>query len=474
MERLPPPSDGPALRAGALPLGAVLMQGITHIAPAAGLILSIQFIAREAGALTPLAYGIAFLIVLLLGLSLTQLARHLPSAGGYFTYLSRAVHPRAGFLTAWLYFLYDPTSTAINLAYMGLLIEQTLRAQAGLYFPWWAFLVAGALFVGWLCARGIKASVTLLALLGLLEIGIIIALCGAGLLRPGAAAAAGAAGTPRGLYLGVVLSIFCFTGFESVAPLAEESVEPRRNLPRAILASIALMGAFYLFSSWALLRGLGPGSLQALLHSEESPVFALARRLWGRAWVLVLFALLNSVLAVSIACTNAATRVFYAMGRAGALPRALGRVHPLHRTPARAVALQTALTLLIGLALGFLLGPAEEYFFLSVVMTLGMVLVYSAGNLGVFLYYRREQRARFRVLSHAVCPLVSTLTLLWVGVKSVYPLPPGAVALAPALVALWLLLGVLLLLVMKWSGREEHLLRLGALTRADAAADGVE
>jgi amino acid transporter len=86
------------LREGALKLPSVMMQGITHIAPAVGLILSIQFITSLAGVTSPLAYALAFLIVVTLGISLTQLARHLPSAGGYFTYVSRTVHPRAGFL----------------------------------------------------------------------------------------------------------------------------------------------------------------------------------------------------------------------------------------------------------------------------------------------------------------------------------------------------------------------------------------
>ncbi len=134
------------LRSGAIGLGSVLMHGVTHIAPAVGLVLSIQFITANAGVAAPLAFGTAFLIVLTLGVSLTQLAKHLPSAGGYYTYVSRTVHPRAGFLTAWLYFLYDPTGAAINIAFMGYFFNSTLKAEYGIAFPWWAFfLIAAAL-----------------------------------------------------------------------------------------------------------------------------------------------------------------------------------------------------------------------------------------------------------------------------------------------------------------------------------------
>src|SRR6202020_3358837 len=102
------------LRANALSFSAVLTQGITHIAPAMGLVVTVQFVTTMAGIASPLAYGIAFLIVMLLGVCLAQLAVHLPSAGGYYTYVSRSLNARAGFLTGWMFFLYDPLTAAVN------------------------------------------------------------------------------------------------------------------------------------------------------------------------------------------------------------------------------------------------------------------------------------------------------------------------------------------------------------------------
>src|SRR5881392_951536 len=91
-----PDGAGGELRSGALKLPSILMQGITHIAPAVGIVLTIQLISSLAGVTAPLAYLIAFAIVLTLGISLTQLAKHLASAGGYYTYVSRTVSPGAG------------------------------------------------------------------------------------------------------------------------------------------------------------------------------------------------------------------------------------------------------------------------------------------------------------------------------------------------------------------------------------------
>jgi amino acid transporter len=454
-----------SLRAGALKLPSVLMQGITHIAPAVGIVLTIQLITSLAGVTAPLAYLIAFGIVLTLGISLTQLAKHLPSAGGYYTYVSRTVHPQAGFLTAWLYFLYDPTSAAINLAFMGYFFEGTLKSQYGIVFPWWLFFLLGTLLITVLVYYGVELSAHTMVLLGVGEIAIIVGLALNGLLRPGEGGINFSSYHPRnapsasGLYLGVVFSIFAFSGFESVAPLAEESENPRRNLPLGIIGSILLMGVFFLFCSWAILIGWGTNDLLGFIKSVENPTFRLGKTLWGNGWILLFIAVINSILAVSIASTNAATRVFFAMGRSGSLPHKLAEVHPRYATPTNAIWLQTILTLAIGLGLGFWMGPDQEFYFMGVTVTLGLVFIYGAGNLGVYRYYRVERRDEFNALLHLIFPLFSTVALIWVGYKSVMPLPPAPVKYAPLLVGLWLIIGTILLWALT-GGREDRAFRL--------------
>jgi amino acid transporter len=456
---------GTELEARALKLPEVLMQGVTHIAPAVGMVLTIQFITSLAGITSPLAYLLAFLITLTLGISLTQLAKHLPSAGGYYTYLSRTVHPRAGWLTAWLYFLYDPTGAAINLAFMGFFFESTMKAEYNITFRWWWFFLLGTAFITFLVYRGIKISARGTVILGVIEVSIVVILALFGLLSPGEGGISLASYNPgktpsaSGLYLAVIFSIFAFTGFESVAPLAEESEDPKRLLPRGIIYSILIMGAFYIFCSWAILLGFGTDRLQAFIDSTENPVFVLAKDLWGGAWIIVFFAVINSIIAVSIACTNAATRVFFAMGRSGSLPRSLAVVHPRFKTPRNAVVLQTILTLVIGLGLGFLLGPDQEFFMMGVAITLGLVLVYSAGNIGVYRYYRAERAQEFNPWLHLVFPLFSTVALLFVGYKSIVPLPAYPVVIAPFLVVVWLVAGVILVYGLSRTGREEWLMQ---------------
>src|SRR5258707_8315292 len=89
------------LKAGAVGLTGAVMQNVTHIAPAIAAFFFTATIVGYAGGHAPLAYLLGFIIVLALGMCLVQLAKKFPSAGGYYTYVSRTLGPPLGFLTGW-------------------------------------------------------------------------------------------------------------------------------------------------------------------------------------------------------------------------------------------------------------------------------------------------------------------------------------------------------------------------------------
>jgi amino acid transporter len=83
----------------------VLFQSITHMAPAAAVAFSIIVGAQFAAGALPLGVLLALIACLFVASSIGQLAKHLPSAGGFATYTSRGLHPAVGFMVAWLYSL---------------------------------------------------------------------------------------------------------------------------------------------------------------------------------------------------------------------------------------------------------------------------------------------------------------------------------------------------------------------------------
>jgi amino acid transporter len=457
------------LQAGGMGLWGAVTQAVTHIAPSFGLLTGATFIASQSGISISLTYFIAFLICMSIGLSIVQLARHLPSAGGYFTYVSRTLSPRFGFITAWLFFLYDPTVAAINFTILGFILQHQLSQRLGWNLPWQVVALVGILFVTFFVYRGIKISAKTMMILASIEILILLAFSLSGIISSGPGGVNLLPFVPDkkfgigGIALGVVFAIFAFTGFEAVAPMAEETTNPRRNLPLAIVISLCLMGGFYVFASYGLTIGWGTSTFDSTFAGQSFGVFLnLGQRLWGDGQYLLLLALINSAFAVGMASTNATTRVFYSMGRAGALPKWFDDVHPKYKTPRHAIIFATVLTLLVAYIGGFWIGPDQIYFFLGLVITFGLIGVYGLGNIGVVKYYRTEMRAEFNWFWHLIIPLISTAAIIAVGYESLQGLS-GLFFWTPWVVVGWIVVGVVVLQVMRLRGKEEWLLKAGVV-----------
>jgi amino acid transporter len=323
---------------------------------------------------------------------------------------------------------------------------------------------------------GISLSGKLLIVLGAIEIVIMVAVAVSGLIDPGDGGATlapfnpGNATSANSLYLAVVFSIFAFAGWEVVAPLAEETRDPKRNVPIALIGSAAILGLFFLFTSWGYLVGLGTNDVSEVTKMGTAPPLVLAQRVWHGAWVIVLFALLNSSLAVSLATITGATRTWYAMGRSGVLPRTFATTHASRRTPVNAIHLQVGMTVLV-FVLVLIFGAQDAFFTWGLMLTLGLIVVYALGNIGVMRYYLREARSRFNLWLHGVFPLIGTVAVIWVGYKSVVPLPAAPVRYAPAIVGGWALAGVAILVALRLRGREQWLAKAGEAMAGEAAED---
>lgn len=439
------------LRRGSVGLAGVLMQSVAQISPTLGIFYTIAFNTNQAGVTAPLTYLAAFVVCLIIAVPMTGLARHLPSAGGFYTYVSHGIGPRWGFITGWLYALMVTIVPAALAAFTGAVLHDELSARYGFGLAWWvyALVIAAICFA---CAyRGIVISVRFLVVMSVFEIAVGLGLSLTGVFNPGPGGVNASGfnpahiGSSSGFFLAIVLSIFAFTGFESAAAVADESRNPRRYVPRAIAGSLVIIGAFYVLCAWGLQIGWGTDNLAALANSPTAPAFVLADRLWHGGSIVVLIALVNSGLGVCIACTTSSSRTLYGMARTGALPAPLARVHRTHQTPVVAVCLQTVVAVTIALAVGLPLGPYNLFNLLGTTGTFVYIPIFILMNIGAVRYFLTRQRAEFRIFQHVVCPIVSTAALIVIGWKSIVPLPDWPVRLAPAIAALYLLLGLAVL-----------------------------
>ena len=196
-------------------------------------------------------------------------------------------------------------------AFTGSLIADTLKSQYGWNIPWGIWFAILVLCVTVFTLFGLALSVKVMLTLSAVEVGVFVALMVSGLASPGPGGLnvdsfnPGNIPSGNGLYLGIVFTILALSGFESVAPLGEETENPRRNLPLAIVGSTILVAVFYMFVNWGVLVGEGTDNVKNFTSSGQ--IFDLGRRLWGGAWIVILIAAVNSGLAVCIAIQNATT-----------------------------------------------------------------------------------------------------------------------------------------------------------------------
>jgi amino acid transporter len=452
------------LQRDAIGLPQVLFQSITHMAPAAAVAFSIIFAVTYAGGATPLAVILALIACLTVAISIGQLARHLPSAGGLYTFSARGLHPSVGFFVAWGFMLAEPLVAPLLYLIFGNVIAVFLNNHFGTPLWLWApFAAVAGIGVWVLVYRGVKISTQTGVFLGAFEILVFLALAITLIIAAGSkntlSVFSPTTGNTHGwgsVFAGMVYTVLAFIGFEASLPLAEETKDPRRTIPRAVILSCVLIGVFYLICYYAAIVYFGPNAAADtkngfFFFNGGDPWDGLAGKVWGPVSILVLLAIINSAFANSSAGANAASRVGFALGRVGILPRALAQVHPRYKTPYIAVHVQGALGIVIAVVLGFALSsPLNAFALLGTIATLIVVLIYMLTNLSNVFFYLGEKRAEFNLIWNFVVPIAGTLIFIPVLIAAfgidflglgISPLIAPANA-APWIVLVWLILGV--------------------------------
>jgi amino acid transporter len=454
----------------AVGLADVLFQSITSMAPAAAIAASIPLGAAFAAGSLPLAVLIAFIGILFTAWSIGQLATHIPAAGSVATYTAKGLHPSVGFLVGWGYSAVEMLIVPLVMLQLGFTLGGELNTVIPAITPgwWWIFTVLGTALICWLVYLGVKTSTAAGVWLGAIEIAVFVLLALVLVVKAGSANTL-AVFTPalanvkgyigwRGVFAGAVGALLAFSGFEAAAPLAEETKNPRRNIPLAIMGATVGIGVLYIFTTYAAVVSSGPilGQVSAAnfggfgAYNNGVPWDALAKGVSIVFWALVLFAIVNSTLANANSGTNVFTRTAYALGRVGVFPKAFESLHPKYKSPQFAVLVQLVLSIAVAMGLGFLTTPVTAFGIVATALVVVVVPVYMLANLaciGFFMKHRKEER---NVFLHVVIPILG-FAFLVPGFMSVAGITgvPGfefIAALTPPLsYAPWVMLGWMVL-----------------------------
>ncbi|MDR7038904.1 amino acid transporter [Methylobacterium sp. BE186] len=412
------------------------------IAPTLAMAFNVPLAAQAAGRAAPLAFLIGGGAMALIGLSFVAFSRRIATAGSAFAYVEAVFGRRLGFLAGWglllAYGAFLASATGLVGGFLAVALEHLGLGLPGL---WQGIAAAGGLLVIHLGGREIRSITALMLAIEAAALLAILVLAGIILARTPLSAAPFLPDPGRGwsgIGFGMVFAVLSLAGFEGAATLAEETRDPHRSIPLAIVGSLAAATLLYTLVSYAQVAGYGPDGVQALA-AAHAPLDTLASRFISDRYAICLdLAAGVSSLACALGTAAAAARILATLGRNG-LGARLAAIDPVHGAPRRALRIVGAGNLLALALFGSLAGSRAYSEAFATVATLVLILVYMAVAAAQMVQAVREGRRAMALVGGLGAAL-----LAWPLLNSLYPLPDGPGLLWPLVVIAWMGGGVLL------------------------------
>jgi len=356
----------------------------------------------------PSAYIITLTAMLVTALGYANMVKAFPAAGSAYTYTEKAFGPGTGFLAGWALLLDYLFLPMINFMVVGLYINAAVPA-----LPTWLIIVVAIALVTVLNVIGIKIAVGLNgALLAIQGVFIVVFAVMSFLTISGNA-------TPisplepfmsadfefTAVAAGAAILCLSFLGFDAVSTLAEETKNPRRTIPRAIIICTLVAGAMFIFIAWI-------GHLVfpdwSAFTDVDTAGMDVAMEAGGNFLVsFFIAAYVAGCLASAIASQVSVSRILYSMGRNRLLPpKIFGVLHPRFQTPylgAVVVGIVSLLALVVPLDLA------------SSVISFGALIAFTVVNLGVLKHYAIDEGRRhgYDAVKYLVLPILGVILCLW-------------------------------------------------------------
>lgn len=283
-----------------LGLLGVLMPGLAQIAPAFNLFFTTGVMASLAGASVPLVFLISMVGMVATGLTLAQFSSVYPSAGSFITYITRALGARTATSVGIIALLgYIIAFGGIYIFVGSYIVKNVLNSPdipgiTQIVTVLFGILVTVPVVLG--LRVGIRATLALYAfeVVILVVLGVVILARGGdnGLSLTPFTWPSGAGAS--NVFVAFSLAVLAFGGFEASAPLAEETRNPRRNVPIAVVGAVVVSGVLYVFGSYAIVTAFGTNHID-VFSGDANPFHTAAQRFVAFLAPLITWVFLSSV-----------------------------------------------------------------------------------------------------------------------------------------------------------------------------------
>jgi putrescine importer len=386
-------------------LWPLVLFGIAYITPFIVLTTFGVFSEASNGTLAT-SYAVTTVAMIFTALSYGKLAALYPMAGSAYTYSRHAIDPRVGFMVGWAvlldYFFLPMVVWLIGTAYL------TDQFPA---VPSWIFLLLFIVLTTALNVIGIKTATRVNIALITFQILVLGFFVGFSLAHTLGSSGAGITTEPfwnststiSAVSAGAALTAYSFIGFDAVSTFAEEAVDPRKTVPRAIVLTAAIAGLIFVVVAYVV-QLVHPGGT---FQSPESAPLDIAKQIGGDFFGAVFLAtVIVAQFTAGIPIQAAGARLMYAMGRDNVLPRRLfAMIHPRFHTPVFNLLLTGAVGLL---ALALSVSTSTSF------INFGAFTAFAFVNISVMAQYIRDRGTITRnPWSWILQPLIGLAVVIW-------------------------------------------------------------
>jgi putrescine importer len=357
-----------------------------------------------------------------------KMSRAYPVAGSAYTYTRRSISSHLGFLVGW--------ATLLDYFFIPMviwLIGAAFLSAAFPAIPTWLWISSFIAITSALNVLGIKVCANVnsaLMVFQLLVLGIFVVLSlryvavgGAPLFS--AAPWFNSATTFSGIAAGAALAAYAFLGFDAVTTLTEETVAPARSIPRAIMFVVLVGGGLFILTAYTT-QLVHPGFV---FGNVDAAALDIAKTIGQQLFASIFLAgMIVAQFTAGISAQAAASRLLFAMGRDGVLPRRLfGYLHPRLQTPIFNILLSGAVGFI---ALKLTVSTSTSF------INFGAFTAFAFVNLSVIAVNMRERRLNniWRIGNNFVAPAIGAVASVWLLMNLDLP--------AKMLGCIWLAIGI--------------------------------
>jgi amino acid transporter len=420
----------------------LLAQGIALISPTmtAALIVPVMF--SNTGNWSWLSYALGTVMLIFVALNLNQFASRSAGSGSMYQYITKSLGNTVGGIGGWsLIWAYLGISIAGATGFS--IFAGTLLGMIGINNVPPVLLFALCVGISGFCAwKNVALSAKVMLILEAASMALITFLCFVALGSKGFAVDAtqfNPSTVPySSLGLGVVVAIFSLVGFESCTAFGDEARNPLKAIPRAVLLSLIISGAFFVFVTYVEVQATHGYS--QTLDQIATPLNVIA----GLVHMPFLAAPLSagamlSFFALNLSCLNAGGRVIYVMGKQGLFHKSTADTHEKNETPHIAVIVMSAISFTLPSYFS-LTGMASLDIFndAGTCAAFGFLVPYILVSFGAPLFVKSVGQLK---PIHWVLAAASLALLIIPTVGSVYPFPPAPLKYFPYIFVAYLIIG---------------------------------